>query len=670
MAARAARGEQPWDSGCKVHTYTGGYEAMCAIRDTLEDVIEEALQSGRPFGDRGHVYVAGWRLNSQRDLSDDNAWGTSSWGTRTVADKHDQTALGLILRLMQAGVRVRVMVWWPTMIAEPGTGPAHPENCFHVAAIVDHESFRLGREHAMSSPLGIVALDARVAEGTFAGSHHQKTIVVRGVQTHVAFCGGVDLGFTRRDAPPAAPVDHTQPRFHDGDWQSGGIELPTAPPWPQQAAVNYTSLSAIGKPLKTSPTDLPQTEPGPDGSELDVYGTTNHVWHDQHLRLEGPIVATLEEQFGERWIDPAKVSDLRNLGYREGDVCFSTPEAFDGERRIIPLPTPVRPAQNGPSTVQMWRTIPWRDSRPEGPFKRAEFTVMAGYAHVASVATELIWIFDQYFWSRAHARLLNQLLIEVPTLNIVIVLPPSADNIDLTQRGVAHRARTLALDAVRDGVEDADARFAVYDLWDPRHAGRGIYCHAKAHTYDGSVFVCGSANINRRSLQCDSELACAVNDSTVVNDHQRRLWHLLFADVPADGGGSWPGLDLDAEHSGTAFMTAFKRAASDRRAFVRPDPWRDSPPKLPNGLVRPVAPLESTKQQVAFRAFYHRIFDASSIRDTCEMTVYEHKDGRNVYRPPRLDEISARVETVTRGWRGNVHYPWRAQSRNGDPLED
>ncbi len=672
MASRARSGEPPWDPGCAVTTYTGGYEAMCAIRDTLETVIAEANASSRPFGDRGHVYVAGWRLNSQRDLSDANAWGTGPWAGETVAER-DQTALGLIMRLMQAGVRVRIMVWFPTRIAEPGTGPAHPAGCFHVALVVDRESDRLGREHHLSDPLGIVALDARVAQGTFAGSHHQKTIVVRGPSTHAAFCGGVDLGFTRRDAPAQAPADHAWPRFHDGDWQSGGIVIGlTDPPWPQQAGIDYTSVGVIAGPLPDAPSDLPHTAKLPGGdTERDVYGAARHMWHDQHLRLEGPIVATLEDQFAERWRDQAKVADLRHVNFRDGDVIFSSPEAFDDKRRIIPLPDAARLTAAGTSTVQMWRTIPWRDARPGPPFRRAEFTVMAGYAHAASAATELLWIFDQYFWSRAYARLLNARLREVPTLRIVVVLPPWADNGTPDQQGVAHRARKLALDTVIHGIEDADLRFAVYNLWDPRRpGGRGIYCHAKAHTYDASLYVCGSANINRRSLQCDSELACAVNDPAVVKDHQRRLWRLLFADLPDGEGRDWPdGLDLDEPSSGARFLGEFKRAAGDLRSFVRPDPWRHKQPALPNGLVRPIAPLWAPALQVKYRAFYYRVFDATSISTKPEATVYEYRDGRNIYRPPALDEISRRIELVEAGANGWPVTPWREQSGLGEELE-
>src|SRR5690242_21035270 len=115
MAERAKTGEVPWDPACGVETYVGGYAAMSAIRDTLEKVIADAAKSKAPPGSRGHVYFADWRMNAQRDLSDANSWVTHTWRlTDRATNKRDQTAIGLLLRLMQAGVHVRVLLWLPT----------------------------------------------------------------------------------------------------------------------------------------------------------------------------------------------------------------------------------------------------------------------------------------------------------------------------------------------------------------------------------------------------------------------------------------------------------------------------------------------------------------------------------------------------------------------------
>ncbi len=77
FASRKTAGIDPWDIGCTVTPLIGGYTAMTAIRETLEATITAALTSSQPPGNRGFVYMADWRLNAQRDLSDANTWGTN-----------------------------------------------------------------------------------------------------------------------------------------------------------------------------------------------------------------------------------------------------------------------------------------------------------------------------------------------------------------------------------------------------------------------------------------------------------------------------------------------------------------------------------------------------------------------------------------------------------------
>ncbi len=630
MAARAYAGQPPWDSDCRVETYVSSYDAMTAIRDTLEAVITGA--AAQPPANRGHVYLAAWRFNAQRDLSDQNSWRTEDWETRKHVLKHDQTALGLLLRLMQAGVKVRLLLWLPTTIESSGPGPAHIEDHYYVAKVIAEECHRLA-----DRTRGIVALDARTADRSL-GSHHQKTIVVRSGNTHVAFCGGVDLAFTRRDTPDSIPTPPAQVpvSFHEGDWQSA-VGVPRSddqPPWPTEVGVNYESVTAVGAKKHRQQQDLP-TAP---------YGGARQIWHDQHLKLTGPIVKTLEEQFCERWVDTAKVSDLSSPGrFFDGQVIFSTALAYNAHGAILPLnnPAPVPPLQPpATSAVQMWRTIPWRDSRTEPPFRRAEFTVMNGLAHAVERAQKLIWIFDQYFWSLPLARQINARLKAVPGLHVLVVLPPFADTVP----GVQHRGRKYALDALTDGVAD---RVGVYNLWAPERAAspgrpararRGIYCHAKVQMFDDRLLVCGSANLNRRSFTCDSELACAVADQAVVSLHQQNLWTLLFGDcTPAR---AWPANWA----TGAKFFEEFTEAAKTPGACVIKDPWGNPTPTLPDGSTRTLWP-----RGPAYQIVFRKICDPSSISSSSEDD------------DPPLDRVVKRVElswqTRSGAWKG----PWRYQ---------
>jgi phosphatidylserine/phosphatidylglycerophosphate/cardiolipin synthase-like enzyme len=669
IAARLAQGDPPWDVGNKVTSLIGGFEATVAIREAVATAIAGA--TGAP-GQKGHVYIAGWRFNALRDLSDQNPWLTHAWNPGHTAVL-DQTAIALVFRLMQAGVRVRIAVWMPTFAQSIGAGDAHIQDHRFLAHAVKKESDRLAG--LLSDPLlGVVALDLRTAEGSIAGAHHQKTMVFRGPAQNIAFCGGVDLAFTRRDAP-SDPTNHdpSLTRFLGGDWQSDvGIPPWVTPPhtWPRDGGA--TTYDAFDPPSTTLPVpalSLPTDKQAPDipsrdpATQKDIYGFSNHIWHDQHLKLEGPIVQTLEDQFRERWIDSAPLYDLSNEKTVFGDqVVFSSPWAIGADKDVDPLPpAAAATVTGGSSPIQMWRTIPWRDKRKRPPFRRAEFTAMAGVNRAVQAAEHVIWIFDQYFWSLPLARQLNFELkrIDRTDLRVIVILPPYAD----TRYDVIHEARRRALtELAAGGLATGPApRVAVYGLWDPRapNGGRGIYCHAKVQMFDGSLLACGSANMNRRSFVCDSELAVAVADEAVVAAHQQRLWELLFADVPGTVG-QWPGLDLDAAGSGAAFFDRFTEAAADTSSHLRPDQWALDDPELANGVVMPRAWRHSPLADFLI----DHIFDPSSLDvDLMERDVVTRdvNTGAVQSRPARLDDVVQRIEKTER--RGNkVVMPNRRQN--------
>jgi len=384
------------------------------------------------------------------------------------------------------------------------------------------------------------------------------------------------------------------------------------------------------------------------------------------LKLEGSIVSTLEWQFAERWIDSPRmdgaiikvlnslsslVCNLSNL--RVGSVYFSTDIAYTKKDLIVDLDSVVKPLTKpienavtaGPSIVQMWRTIPMRE-RTTDPFKDGEFTVMAGVAKAMSQASQLIWIFDQYFWSEPAARLLNYRLSITPSLHVLIILPPHADVKFRDQ----HRARQLALTELTLGLsEEQRKRVGIYNMWHPD--GRGIYVHAKTHTYDGALLVCGSANMNRRSFTCDTELACAVVDTDVVKKHQEKLWNMLFGRVSPDVV-KWPDLDLNASKSGAGFFAAFTLAVASSGSYLIPDPWDDDNPlyqpqpparqkivALPHGVPRPVAFLGPKHELVSGVAL-----DPGSLDPVVEQDVLEQVGSQQIPRPVRLDDIVKNIE--------------------------
>jgi phosphatidylserine/phosphatidylglycerophosphate/cardiolipin synthase-like enzyme len=527
MAARAQHPDNyyPWDAGSRVTPLIGGFAALSAMRDAFEAAIAEAHASAQLPGQRGYVYIADWLLTPLRDLSEDNPWGGAAWGPAAVAT-HDQTAIGLIARMMSVGIKVRILVWMPTSTQAVKVGQ-HARQHWQLARMVQELNTTLKNQGGnwANVDCGVVALDLRTAPVT-AVSLHQKMCVVRVGAVNIGFCGGADLAYTRRDfRRPASSITGL------GDWQSG-VAMPTVSgDWPKSVAPPPVS------PVSGYPQLLPAVNDDviPDELGTNVYGVSRR-WHDQHLKLEGPAVTALEAQFDERWRVPGRpylFDPNANYGL-DNQVQFTSASAFAGTV-IQPLTvTPCEPA--GSALVQLWRTIPVDKRRTDrAPFGRGEFTVMAGIAKAVQQASQLITIWDQYFWSEPLSRLLAARVNGTPDLKVLIVLPPFGSNDPPTELWYRRRALQTLWAQIKPAQRN---RVMVLNLWSAPH-NVGVYVHAKVQTYDDGLLVCGSANMNRRSFTLDMELDLAVAHKPDVWYHLANLAHMLTGQPWLDSDHGW-----------------------------------------------------------------------------------------------------------------------------------
>ncbi len=292
---------------------------------------------------------------------------------------------------------------------------------------------------------GECLLDMRVRTG---GSHHQKFVVIRHPgrpELDVAFAGGIDLCHSRRDGPD-----------HEGD---------------------------------------PQKQP-----MAKVYGD-RPPWHDIQLMVHGPAVADIETTFRERWEDPAPLTrnpiNLISERLRRDD---RTPS-------VLPEQLP-DPAPAGTAHVQVLRTYPNR--RRGYPFApEGERSVARAYEKVVPRAERLIYIEDQYLWSREIVRCFAEALRCNQRLHLIAVLPHHPDQDGRFSMPPNLVGRQQALDELR---ADAPDRVAIYGI--ENHASTPVYVHAKVCIIDDVWASVGSDNINRRSWTHDSELSSAVIDET------------------------------------------------------------------------------------------------------------------------------------------------------------
>jgi phosphatidylserine/phosphatidylglycerophosphate/cardiolipin synthase-like enzyme len=642
----------PWDQGCTVQPYIGSLAAIGAMCADLETVIASA-QAGQ---DNGYAFIADWRFNCLRDLGG-AVGGYQPWGSLPAtlsAGVTDQTALGLVLRLMQAGVQVWLLLWYPTSKQNRVAGlQAHVADHRYAAAVVGAENERL-QDTSEWTTYGAVALDCRVADNgraAAAAAHHQKFLIIRSGGIHRAYVGGVDLAFTRRDAPVGS-----------GDWQSAGQMPPIRLGWPRQATgVDYSSVDNVVPVTQPDDpvTDLPEVDDPANTTPLTIYGGANHIWHDRHLCLEGPIVQTLDSHFRERWNDAAITTAPLSIAtsggrqitatgldnnWSQGDVISSLaapqttdilpaqPATTSSTVAMVAPPAGQPSPSGGQSVVQMWRTVPLRRSRPatQDYFQRGEFTIGDGLVNAISQSTQLIWIFEQYFWSQPLARLLNARLRTVSSLYVIVVLPPHADGAapDNSVARAQHLARYAALAQLVQGVS---SQVGIYSMWQspsaggPSPSGKGIYVHAKSHIYDGTLLVTGSASINRRSLTGDSELMCAVVDQQMTLNVMQALWTQLFPSSPATGPAT-PGytppfpVNTSASNWGATFFTSFATAAasvitagSSATALLYNDPPPTTPQmvRLPSGAARNLP--DDFNPADAIPDWYDWILESSSV---------------------------------------------------------
>jgi len=226
-------------------------------------------------------------------------------------------------------------------------------------------------------------------------------------------------------------------------------------------------------------------------------------WHDLQLAVRGPAVGDVEAVFRERWQDPAPLSRslpgrARQLLHRQDTVADPLP----------PQPADPVPVPGGTHAVQLLRTYPaMRHGYPFAP--QGERSIARAYRKALARARALIYLEDQYLWSAPIVASFAEALAGRPQLRMVAVIPLHPDQDGRLAGPMNVLGRIEALRVLREAGGD---RLAVYGV--ENHTGTPVYVHAKVCVIDDVWATVGSDNVNRRSWTHDSELSCAVLDST------------------------------------------------------------------------------------------------------------------------------------------------------------
>jgi cardiolipin synthase A/B len=190
-------------------------------------------------------------------------------------------------------------------------------------------------------------------------------------------------------------------------------------------------------------------------------GRTKGHWRDTDVRVEGPVVASLQGAFVENWLD-------------------TTNDVLGGESYF---PRPPRP---GSVFAQIVRSSPAGGS----------FSMYTMFLLAISSARRSIYVTNPYFLPDAR---MTQALIDAPGrgVRVVVLLPGAIDN-----NIVRQASRSKFGELLKAGVE-------IYEY----QAG---LLHAKVMTVDGIWATIGSTNLDSRSFALNEELNAVVYHTTVV----------------------------------------------------------------------------------------------------------------------------------------------------------
>jgi phosphatidylserine/phosphatidylglycerophosphate/cardiolipin synthase-like enzyme len=318
-----------------------------------------------------------------------------------------------------------------------------------------------------------------------------------------------------------------------------------------------------------------------------VYGD-RPPWHDVQVAIWGPAVSDVEMVFRERWEDRQPLS--RN------PVRLISDRMRGADRSPLPLPALPSPPPAGPHAVQLLRTYGRRlGGYPFAP--QGERSVARGFTKALSRARGLIYLEDQYLWSRDVGEKIAAALRGNPDLHLIAVLPHYPDQDGKLSLAPNLIGRHAALSAIRAA---APGRVAAYGV--ENHASTPVYVHAKVCVIDDEWASVGSDNFNRRSWTHDSELSVAVWDTTQAADGGRlyaRDLRLALAREHLDDD------QMDATKPGAVFE-AFARSAARLQAWHAGGRAGSRPP----GRLRPLheTPLSATTRLWA-EPVYRTVYD-------------------------------------------------------------
>jgi len=250
-----------------------------------------------------------------------------------------------------------------------------------------------------------------------------------------------------------------------------------------------------------------------------VRSPSAHPWHDVHCRIEGPVVADVQMNIVQRWMDVAA--------------------RHNGPTWPADLPSSVGAVSEDGVKAQMVRTIPPEtySFAPEGIA-----TILDAYLRAIRSAHRFIYIENQYLWSEVFRGLdslawggkdphMQEILRELANalmrgVRIAMVLP---DHPNCGRAFTDGAVTWLRKQAEECGAEDSLYVFTAGSSEtmgddDTEIVYRPVYTHGKVMIVDDLWWTAGSANLNSRGMHSDAELNIVVADEKSARSLRLLLW--------------------------------------------------------------------------------------------------------------------------------------------------
>lgn len=345
--------------------------------------------------------------------------------------------------------------------------------------------------------------------GVDLASIHQKFFVVDG---RTAFVGGLNMRET--------------------DWDSSKHEVYDVRRLPFSATQAQREAAAD----KTCPPD------GSGSPPITCTPPTPGPRKDYMLRIEGPAVADVEDEFVSRW--------NALIARRVADATGRAPMA---------APSPAAaPAEQGNVTVQITTTAPMQ-----------AHGIAETWFNAIRNAERFVYIEDQYFRMPMLHDALVKRMDEKPGLRLVVLTRP----VTRMDPGCAPTKKAYDLFASRYPDRFLYLTTKAFDPVGGRFDGYAeIFLHSKMLVVDDVFMSVGSANKNNRGLVYELEMNAAVLDRPFVTAARRRMLRAVYPEVPeTDDVATW--------------FAALREVASDNtRVFTRnQDP--ENPVERPRGFL-------------------------------------------------------------------------------------